>query len=555
LAPFATIILLAEAVVAGALSRLSIGGSWRIGLDAALMAFVCAPTIGWRVRALLRESVSAEATKFRALVDAAPEGIIGVGKDGRIQFANAESQRLFQYAESELLRRPVEVLIPDRFLGKHVHTRTAYVVNPKRRRMSSGFEVMARRKDGSEFPADISLSHVNTAAGALVISIIRDVTAERQAHKDLIETNQKLELGLAQHMRRTEELRQLSRMAEDIQGCSSEHESLEVVSFCTGRLFPDYTGALYMIGASGDPVAAVKAWGPEASGPVPFCMPKKCAALHSRRPCAAASGTVSGCEHATPERDLSYFCVPILARGEVLGMLRLSRKRGAASSRDLVEPHLEILQAIADQVGLSIANLRLRDALRLQSISDPLTDLYNRRFMDEWLSCELPHCTRKDRPISLLILDIDHFKRFNDTYGHECGDLVLREIGALLRGSVRQSDIACRIGGEELVLLLPDTALSEALATAEKLRMLVEALRVTYRGQPLAPITVSIGVAESPRHGSSASLLLRAADGALYEVKTTGRNRVAAAVDGKCESIANRHSAFPASHARERSNM
>ncbi len=531
--PFAIMVFMADAIVAGALSRFAIGGYFRVALEAALMALVCAPMIWWRVRALLRDSVSAEATKFRSLVDAAPEGIIGVGADGRIQFANAESQRLFQYPESDLVGQPIEVLIPDRFTGKHVHMRSDFVTNPKRRSMGSGFEVIARRKDGSEFPTDVSLSHVRTVSGTLVISIIRDVTSQRKARDELLEANHKLQLGLAQNMRRTEELRQLSQMAEDLQGCRSEQESHQVVALCTARLFPEYSGAVYMIGGSCDSLEAATTWGPDAVRLAHGFAPNDCTALRSRRPCVADANRGAGCKHATAEGDRSSICVPMLARGETLGVLHLSGKRFAASSGSLDEPHLEILQAIADQVGLSIANLRLREALRLQSICDPLTELYNRRFMDEWLSCELPRSSRKHRPTSLLIFDLDHFKRFNDTYGHECGDLVLHEVGALLRSSVRQSDIACRIGGEEFVLLLPETALSDALATAEKLRVRIEALTVTYREQPLGPITVSIGVSESPRHGSCASRFLRAADAALYVAKTAGRNRVVAAVDGE----------------------
>src|SRR5208337_3579608 len=234
-------------------------------------------------------------------------------------------------------------------------------------------------------------------------------------------------------------------------------------------------GAVYMIGASRDSLEAATTWGPDAVRLAHGFAPNDCTALRSRRPCVADADRGAGCKHATAERDRSSICVPMLARGETLGVLHLSGKRLAAPSGSLDEPHLEILQAIADQVGLSIANLRLREALRLQSIFDPLTELYNRRFMDEWLSRELPRTIRGHRPISLLMLDLDHFKRFNDEYGHECGDLVLREVAALLRATVRQSDIACRIGGEELVLLLPETKLADALCIAEKLRGLVAA--------------------------------------------------------------------------------
>lgn len=531
---FVMILFAANAVVAGAHYRLAIGGRYRLAIEAALVAWCCAALIVWRVQGLLAQAVSAETTKFRSLVDAAPEGIIGVAESGRIQFANAESQRLFQYSESDLVGKPIEILIPDRFARKHVHTRESFIANPKRRNMGSGLEVMARRKDGSEFPADVSLSHIRLVNSTLVISIIRDVTAQRRARDELVEANQKLQLALVQNMRRTEELRQLRQMAEDLQACRSEQEAHQVVARCAAGLFPRYSGALYLGGAPGHSIEAVTTWGPDA-GRLAHCFaPNSCTALGSRRPCVANAPGAAGCMHTTSDRGQSSFCVPMLARGEIFGVLHLSGRQSTDLQETVGAPPLEILQAIADQISLSMANLRLREALRLQSICDPLTALYNRRFMDEWLSCELPRSGRTRRPMSVLIADLDHFKRVNDTYGHECGDLVLREVGALLRSSVRESDIACRIGGEEFVLLLSETGLQDAMAIAEKLRGLIGALTVIYQDQPLGPITVSIGVAEYPRHGSSALLLLRAADSALYAAKTAGRNRVVAAVDQEC---------------------
>jgi diguanylate cyclase (GGDEF)-like protein/PAS domain S-box-containing protein len=532
LAQLGVVVFIADTIIGGLLSRLAVASGLRPALDAALVAFACAPLIWWRMRALLRDTVSADATKFRSLLDAAPEGIIGVSEDGRIQFVNAESQRLFQFAESDLLGQCIELLIPDRFSGKHIKARTEFATRPRRRPMGSGLEVTGRRKDGSEFPADVSLSHVRTPKGPLIISIIRDVTAQRQTRNELLEANLKLQSGLAKNLRHTEALRQLSQMGEALQACGTEQESHAVVACYTARMFPEYSGALYMINASRDSIEAAATWGPDAGQLARRFAPSSCKALNrGRLPVATDAQTGAGCEHAGPERNRSTICAPMLARGEVIGVVHLSARPSDAPCGTLDEPHLELLQAITDQVGLSTANLRLREALRLQSICDPLTDLYNRRFMDEWLSRELPRGSRNHRPTSLLSFDLDHFKRFNDTYGHECGDLVLHEVGTLLRGAVRRSDIACRIGGEEFAILLPETTLLDALLIAEKLRARIEALTVNFRDQLLGRITVSIGVAESPRHGSSAPLLMRAADSALYCAKAAGRNRVVAAED------------------------
>jgi diguanylate cyclase (GGDEF)-like protein len=225
----------------------------------------------------------------------------------------------------------------------------------------------------------------------------------------------------------------------------------------------------------------------------------------------------------------------MVAQGEAVGVLHLMAQQATAGQVTADKLQLELLQAAADEVALSTANLRLRDALRQQSICDPLTELYNRRFMDEWLGRELPRSIRTHRPLALLIFDLDNFKRVNDAHGHECGDVVLREVGKYLRGAVRRSDIACRIGGEEFAMLLPETALAEAAKIAEKLRAGIESLSVTYHGRPVGRITSSIGVAEATVNGQVAAQLLRAADTALYRAKAAGRNRVVTASDADIE--------------------
>ena len=183
----------------------------------------------------------------------------------------------------------------------------------------------------------------------------------------------------------------------------------------------------------------------------------------------------------------------------------------------------------AEQVGLSVANIRLRDALRNQSIRDPLTGLYNRRYLEETMERETRRAVRSSQGLGVLMLDLDHFKKFNDTYGHEAGDLVLRETAGFLLKSVRAEDIVCRFGGEEFVVILPLAELKITQARAERIRSRLRELSVVHQGQSLGVITVSVGVAELPQHGATAKELLEAADAALYRAKKEGRDRVAVA--------------------------
>ena len=179
---------------------------------------------------------------------------------------------------------------------------------------------------------------------------------------------------------------------------------------------------------------------------------------------------------------------------------------------------------------MAVANIRLREALRTQSIKDPLTGLYNRRYMTEMLEREIRRAARAEQSLGLLVLDLDHFKAFNDTYGHDAGDAVLRETASFLTKSIRAEDVVCRFGGEEFVVILPTANLDAAHARAESIRSRLHELTVLHQGQSLGMITVSIGVAAFPVHGTSPQKLLDAADAALYRAKKEGRDRVVNAI-------------------------
>jgi diguanylate cyclase (GGDEF)-like protein len=190
---------------------------------------------------------------------------------------------------------------------------------------------------------------------------------------------------------------------------------------------------------------------------------------------------------------------------------------------------------LAEQASLSLANMRLREVMRHQSITDALTGLNNRRYLDETLRRELLRAARKKQSIAVIIVDADHFKRFNDTYGHDAGDLVLRALAGLMKEHARGSDILCRYGGEEFVMVMPEMGLATAVERATKLCEAARLLDVQYGGQHLGPVTISAGVAVAPDHANDSEGLLQAADAALYAAKGGGRDRVVAAEDLKAE--------------------
>jgi len=224
----------------------------------------------------------------------------------------------------------------------------------------------------------------------------------------------------------------------------------------------------------------------------------------------------------------------MVAQGNTIGVLHLefesaTRLRNGSGKESFRESHQRLAISAASQIALSLASLQLRETLREQSIRDPLTRLFNRRFLEESLERELQIASRKKQAISVLFLDLDHFKRFNDTFGHDAGDMVLLALADLFREFFRSTDICCRYGGEEFAIILPESSAQDAAARADELRVAVKRLRLKYKKQTLGPLSLSAGVAAFPQHGSTSDDLLKIADQCLYQSKARGRDIVTVA--------------------------
>jgi diguanylate cyclase (GGDEF)-like protein len=181
---------------------------------------------------------------------------------------------------------------------------------------------------------------------------------------------------------------------------------------------------------------------------------------------------------------------------------------------------------VCEHLGLALTNIRLRESLREQSIRDPLTGLFNLRYLEETLEREISRSTRGGKPVGLMMLDVDHFKEFNDTFGHPGGDALLCELSNLLQSVTRVEDAACRYGGDEFVVLLPESPLHITLERAEEIRKAAARFNIIHEGATLDPVTLTVGVAVYPDHATDMTGLLRAADEAMYEAKHAGGDRV-----------------------------
>ena len=353
--------------------------------------------------------------------------------------------------------------------------------------------------------------------------VSRDITPRKLSERALEEANANLTRWVGELESRDRESVLLTEMNELLQTCMSEEEAQSLVSNFARDLFPQKSGALCLIKSSRNLVETVAHWGDIPSSETLFA-PDQCWALRRGRLHAVAPNDVTPtCAHVRSDFTGAYMCVPMMAHGEALGMLHLSSQAAGSSDEDL---KLRSLAAtFAERVGLALANLRLREALRAQSIRDPLTGLFNRRYMEESLERELRRAERNNKPVAAIMIDLDHFKRFNDTFGHDAGDTLLHEFGGLLRARTRKEDIACRYGGEEFLLILPEAAIEDAYRRAEELREGVKHLDLGP-ARKAASVTASMGIALFPDHAQNANALLRAADSALYEAKSSGRDRV-----------------------------
>ncbi len=339
---------------------------------------------------------------------------------------------------------------------------------------------------------------------------------------------------------RDRESKLLIELADTLQTSSSVAEALGIIQSTSEQLFDG--GALSIFSPSRNLLETRISWGPTSATGQVFS-PSDCWALrrgavyHSDEPTKA-------CTHLATWESVHAICTPMIAQGENVGVFHVLSNRDVTSSPALVQAwrdSSQLAEAVGEHIGMSLANYRLRETLRNQSIRDPLTNLFNRRYMEETFLRELSRAARDHSEVSIMQIDIDYFKEFNDAYGHDVGDKLLKSFGDLLLTLFRDSDVPCRFGGEEFTLILINSSLDETERRAEQLQRSVMDLRITLDvndpvdGPP--PPTLSIGISSFPAHGRSAESLIRAADQALYAAKAKGRNTIVRAPLTKVESV------------------
>lgn len=357
-----------------------------------------------------------------------------------------------------------------------------------------------------------------------MIGIIRDITARKRAEEAAHQSHERLTASLSALRIHARDLTRINEMNELLQSCLREEEIYRVFGHMAQTLELGGGGMLAMARGPGGGLRAMATWG-NAEG------------MHTAFEADACWGIRRGqayepslttprlyCSHYPAEAGLLNLCQPLVMHGETLGLISI---RAESDIDDTAWTRIRQLSVtLGEALKLALSNIRLREALREQAIRDPLTGLFNRRYLNETLPRELHACLRDDQPLALAILDIDHFKQYNDTWGHEAGDLVLIEVSRILSEHLRASDIACRYGGEELLAVMPRAELHEARERLSRIANLVRNAEVHIHDRPLPAVTFSAGIAIAPLHGENTDALLRAADQALYAAKQAGRDRV-----------------------------
>ncbi|HCJ1053686.1 TPA: diguanylate cyclase [Legionella pneumophila] len=355
-----------------------------------------------------------------------------------------------------------------------------------------------------------------------VVHSVRNITKRVQEHTELQESYEKLANGMKKLQEKNEQITLLVEMSDIMLACGSQEELSDVMAKYSQRLLQFSSGYLFIMHPSKNYLEKAASWGNPQSHDLTFT-PEQCWAIRLGRIHYAGSSRIElMCSHTmfAEQPELSLLCVPLMAQNDIYGLLYLEVGLKFDENQQL------LITAFAELTALALANVRLRENLRYQSIRDPLTGLYNRRYLEDFLFKQLHQAERTKASFAILMLDLDHFKKINDTFGHDAGDLVLKELGQILNSDVRLGDIAARYGGEEFVLLLYDIDAQAAKMKAENLRSAISNLQVKYGAQPVGQITASIGISIYPDDAKSPTELIEAADKALYQAKSKGRNKV-----------------------------
>lgn len=386
-------------------------------------------------------------------------------------------------------------------------------------------EYRLRRRDGKyRYFIDRGIPYINDQGKfSGFVGSSTDISEQKSSEDQLIKSHKELtQYNYEMHL--------INQLNSYLQVCRTTEETYPIVSYYSEQIFPDCAGALYLFNDKKSLVESKATWGNIELMSSPIIVPDDCWSLRQGKEHVILHNDERlRCKHVG-EGVNNYICEPIIAQGEMLGMLHIEFKSSDESTDEEKEHYINsrkrLIKITADNLALSLVSLKLREALQSQSVRDPLTHLFNRRHMEESLEREIHRCARAKSGLGIIMCDADHFKSINDNFGHDVGDVVLLEFAKLFKNSVRTSDIVCRYGGEEFIIIMPDTTKEAVISRADKICRQIGELKLIHDGKPLPQITASFGVSFMDGVLVDKSALIRAADLALYKAKESGRNQV-----------------------------
>jgi diguanylate cyclase (GGDEF)-like protein len=369
---------------------------------------------------------------------------------------------------------------------------------------------------------------VNVILVMIALSLLFRLLKRHRTTADELRTSRdQLSAGLLELKQRNAEMALLAQMARILDSSMSLNEALESITVYCRKLLPKTSGELFLYRNSRNVLEKAVQWG-EPRTPCDAIEPHECWGLRLGQVHRVSNADDLFCFHHNKQADRfrEHLCIPLTAQGEVLGLICIEAGSPECDAVRIDQSDQDLVIVMAEQLSLALSNVKLKEMLKQQSIVDPLTCLFNRRYMDETLQRELARAKRKSVPLALVMIDVDHFKSINDRFGHDAGDEVLRTIALRIRENVREGDLVCRFGGEEIVIVMPECGAADAYLRADRIRQAVRSIEIRHGDHRIGPVTASFGIASYPQDATDPGALTEAADSAMYEAKRLGRDLV-----------------------------
>lgn len=458
---------------------------------------------------------------FRNILENAPIGMLITSPEGNCLQANFALTEMIGYPQSELKKLSIKDIIYPEDLAKDLDAE---------KRLMEGklsYAQMEKRyvhKNGQLIwtIANISLISDNNRQPLYFIVQILDISERKRNEMKMVELNERTASTLSELRQRDIEMSYIKKMTDMLQICQDSAEAYAVIAKASQDLFPSLSGGFIIYDSNDLRMKTVQQWGAQKNIKQHFLY-DDCWALRSGNTYVMNDSKKDlPCQHFESTPKGGYLCLPLIGHVGIIGMLVLT----AASGSTINDNHKQLAATLSEIIKLFLANIQLRESLRDLSIHDPLTGLFNRRYLDDTLTRELAQAKRTHNTLCVAMMDLDYFKNFNDTYGHEAGDLLLKYIGKLLRENFRGSDLACRYGGEEFLIVFIN---SDTAGAVKRLEYICDKIRNTclpFKDIILSELTVSVGIAQAPTDGDTPEDIISMADEALYTAKEKGRDRI-----------------------------